>query len=284
VTRAVRLGAPAKVNLALAVSGRRPDGYHDLRSVFATIDLADRVRVAASPRLEVRIAPDVGAPPGEDLASRAVRAMASATGREPAAFVHIRKRIPVAAGLGGGSSDAGAVLRALATIWQRDDVDLVALGAAVGSDVPFFATGARAAFVTGRGERVDPLPAPPAVHVVVVRSRFRLATRDVFAALRDEDRGAAAAVDALRDAFARGRVTPQVLRDNAHNDLLGPAERICPAIADARLLASQHGIALTLTGSGPTLFAIADDRRDALRITRILRRIGLLANAQTMAD
>jgi 4-diphosphocytidyl-2-C-methyl-D-erythritol kinase len=283
MTRAVTLRAPAKINLALAVGGKRDDGYHELRSVFATIDLADRVRVAASPRLEVRIAPDVGAPPGDDLASRAVRAMANATGREPAAFVHIRKRIPVAAGLGGGSSDAGAVLRALATIWQREDVDLVALGAGVGSDVPYFVTDARVALVTGRGEKVVPLPAPSEIHVVIVRSHWRLATKDVFAALRDEDRGAAGAVDALRDALARRSASPQLLRESARNDLLAPAERLCPAIADARIRAAERGIALSLTGSGPTLFAIADDRRDALRIKRTLRRIGLQAHAQTMA-
>jgi len=275
--------APAKINLALAVTGRRDDGYHELRSVFATIDLADRVRVAECRRLEVRIAPDVGAPRGEDLASRAVRAFAAAAGREPAAFVHIRKRVPVASGLGGGSSDAGAVLRALATIWQREDVDLVGLAATVGSDVPFFVTGARVAFVSGRGERVEPLPAPAATHLVIVRSRERLATRDVFAALRSDDRGAAAAVDTLHDAFAHQRVTPQLLREHARSDLLGPAERLCPAIADARSRARQRGITLSLTGSGPTLFAIADDRRDALRMARLLRRIGLVAHAHTMA-
>lgn len=283
VTRAVTLLAPAKINLALAVTGKRDDGYHDLRSVLATIDLADRVRVAPQRRLEVRIAPDVGAPRGEDLASRAVRAMATATGREPTAFVHIRKRVPVAAGLGGGSSDAGAVLRALATIWRREDVDLVALAATVGSDVPFFASGARVAFVGGRGERVDPLPDPGVTHVVVVRSSARLATKDVFAELRSGDRGAAAAADVLREAFARGTVTPQLLRDNARNDLLGPAERLCPAVADARTRAAERGIALALSGSGPTLFAIADDRRDALRTARILRRLGLVAHAHTMA-
>jgi 4-diphosphocytidyl-2-C-methyl-D-erythritol kinase len=283
VTRAVTLLAPAKINLALAVSAKRDDGYHELRSVFATIDLADRVRVAPHRRLEVRIAPGVGASPGDDLASRAVRAMAAATGREAAAFVHIRKRVPVAAGLGGGSSDAGAVLRALATIWRREDVDLVTLAARVGSDVPFFVSGARVAFVTGRGERVAPLPDPPTTHIVIVRVQARLATTHVFAALQSEDRGAAGSVDALRDAFARGGVTPQVLRDNTRNDLLGPAERLCLAVADARSRAAQRGIALSLTGSGPTLFAIADDRRDALRIARILRRTGLAAHAHTMA-
>jgi 4-diphosphocytidyl-2-C-methyl-D-erythritol kinase len=283
VTRAVTLLAPAKVNLALAVMGKRADGYHELRSVFATIDLADRVRVVANRTLEVRIAPDVGAPPGEDLASWAVRAMATASHREPSAFVHIRKRVPVAAGLGGGSSDAGAVLRALATIWQPKDVDLVAVATTVGSDVPFFISGARVAFVGGRGERVDQLPDPPVTHLVTVRMRERLATKDVFAALRDDDRGAAAAVERLRVAFAHREVTPQLLRDNARNDLLGPAERLCPAIADARTRAADKGIALSLTGSGPTLFAIADDRRDALRITRILRRLGLMAHPHRVA-
>jgi 4-diphosphocytidyl-2-C-methyl-D-erythritol kinase len=283
VTRGVALLAPAKINLALAVVGKRDDGYHELRSVFATIDLADRVRVATHRRLEVRIAPDVGAPRGDDLASRAVRAMAAATAHEAAAFVHIRKRVPVAAGLGGGSSDAGAVLRALATMWQRGDIDLVALAATVGSDVPFFASGARVAFVGGRGERVEPVPDPPAMHVVIVRIRARLVTEHVFGAVRGEDRGAAAAVDALRDAFARGRVTPELLRENARNDLLEPAQRLCPAVADARARAAQRGIALALTGSGPTLFAVADDRRDALKTARTLRRIGLVAHAHTVA-
>jgi 4-diphosphocytidyl-2-C-methyl-D-erythritol kinase len=283
VTRQVTLLAPAKINLALAVDGKRDDGYHDLRSVFATIDLADRVRVAANRSLEVRITPDVGAPPGEDLASRAVRAMAAAAGREANAFVHIRKRVPVAAGLGGGSSDAGAVLRALATIWKRDDVDLAAVAATVGSDVPFFVTGARVAFVGGRGERVDVLPAPSEIYVVIVRPRDRLATKEVFAALRTEDRGAARAVEVLRDAFVRRVVTPQLLRDNARNDLLGPAERLCPAVTEARSRAAERGIALGLSGSGPTLFAVANDLRDALGTARTLRRLGLTAHAHTMA-
>jgi 4-diphosphocytidyl-2-C-methyl-D-erythritol kinase len=283
VTRAVTLLAPAKINLALAVTGRREDGYHDLRSVFATIDLADRVRVAPSHRLEVRLAPDVGAPRGDDLASRAVRAMAAATGRDATAFVQIRKRVPVAAGLGGGSSDAGAVIRALATIWRRTEIDLVAVAATVGSDVPFFVRAARVALVSGRGERVDPLPDPDPMHVVIVRSRMRLSTADVFAALRSEDRGATASVDAVRDAFAQRSVTAQLLREHAKNDLLVAAERLCPEIAETRSRAAQRGIQLALSGSGPTLFMVAEDRRDALRVARTLRRMGLAAHAHTMA-
>jgi 4-diphosphocytidyl-2C-methyl-D-erythritol kinase len=176
------------------------------------------------------------------------------------------------------------VLRALASIWRRDEMDLVAVAATVGSDVPFFVTGARVAFVSGRGEKVEPLPDPNALHVVIVRSRVRLATKEVFAELRTDDRGAAEAVEVLRDAFARRTVTPQLLRENALNDLLAPAERLCPAITDARSRAAARGIALALSGSGPSLFAVADDRREALRTARILRRLGLVAHAHTMAS
>lgn len=273
--------ACAKLNLALAVVGKRPDGYHELRSVFARIDLADDVRVTGHTRLEVRNTVKIGA--GDDLAARAVRALATATGREPHAFIHIRKRIPLAAGLGGGSSDAGAVLRALVDLWKTD-VDLASVAASVGSDVPFFARDVAVALVTGRGEIVEALPAPrDPVHVVVVRPTLRLATAEVFAEVRDEDRHAAPHVDAIADAFARGAVTPDFLRVHAENDLLAPAERRCPAIASWRAAAAARGIALALTGSGPTLFAIADDRADALRMGRILGRAGLRARPYTVA-
>ncbi len=275
MSRAMSVRACAKVNLALAVAGRRADGYHDLRGVFARIELADDVRVARHTRLEVRNTVDVG--PGEDLAERAVRALAAAAGREAHAFVRIRKRIPMAAGLGGGSSDAAAVLRALAELWGTD-VDLAAVGASVGSDVPFFLRDVALALVAGRGEVVDPLPAPrDPLHLVIVRPTLRLATAAVFAELREDDRGALAHVGALADAFARGAVTPDLVRVHAENDLLAAAERLCPAIASWRSAAAARGIALALTGSGPTLFAVADDRADALRMCRMLGRAGLRA-------
>lgn len=277
MSRSTTLAAPAKLNLALAVTGRRPDGYHDLRSVFVTLDLADEVRVAAHKALEVRNTARIE---GDDLAARAVRALAAASGREPHAFVRIRKRIPVAAGLGGGSSDAGAVLRGLAPVW-RVDADLVRVAADVGSDVPFFASGASVALVSGRGEIVEPLPPPrDAIHVVVLRPTVRLATRDVFAELRRDEWGGTSHVDTLARAFAEGVVTSELVRVHAMNDLLGAAERRCDAIASWRALAASRGIALALTGSGPTLFAVADDRADALRMARILGRAGLRARPQ----
>lgn len=272
--RSIRVAARAKLNLALAVTGRREDGYHDLRSIFVTIELADDVRVATSRTLEVRNSVRVE---GEDLAARAVRVLAHATSREAKAFVRIRKRIPVEAGLGGGSSDAGAVLRALASLWNVD-VDLVHHAAEVGSDVPFFATGAAAALVTGRGEHVEPLPAPvEPLQVVLVRPTVGLATGDVFAELRRDEWGTTAHVDTLARAFRERTLSAELVRVHAVNDLLGPATRCCDAIASWRDVAAARGIALFLTGSGPTLFAVADDRADALRIARILRRSGLRA-------
>jgi 4-diphosphocytidyl-2-C-methyl-D-erythritol kinase len=266
--------APAKVNLTLEVLGPRADGYHELASVFATIDLRDRVRVAPWRALDVRIAPAVGAPAGDDLASRAVRALASASGRQALAHVRVRKRIPVAAGLGGGSSDAGAVLTGLARAWRLDGMDLAPIAARVGSDVPFFTSRAAYALVRGRGELVEALPAPELFWIALVQLREEVSTAAVFAAHRakpSKGERSARLAKALRDR----KVTVDAIRESLHNDLLEAAQRVAPAIAEARNTASAMGIDLAMSGSGPSLFALGDNRADAIRIARRLRRAGL---------
>ena len=274
MSRAVVLMTPAKVNLTLEVLGPRGDGYHELASVFATVDLRDRVRVAPSRVLDVRIAPAVGAAPGDDLASRAVRALAEASGRPALAYVRVRKRIPVASGLGGGSSDAGAVLRGLARAWRLDGVDLTPVAAQIGSDVPFFVSGAAYALVRGRGELVEPLPMAEPFWIALVHLPRGLPTAEVFAAHRatpSKGERSASLAKALRDR----KVTISVIRECLQNDLLAAAERVAPEIADARKTASALGIDLALSGSGPSLFALGEDRADAIRIARRLRRAGL---------
>jgi 4-diphosphocytidyl-2-C-methyl-D-erythritol kinase len=274
MSRAVVLKAPAKVNLTLEVLGPRPDGYHELASVFATVDLSDRVRVAPWRELDVRIAPSVGAAPGDDLASRAVRALADTSARPALAHVRIRKRIPVASGLGGGSSDAGAVLRGLARVWRLDGADLVPAATKVGSDVPFFVSGAAYAFVRGRGEVVEPLPEPDPLWIALVLLREPVSTALVFAAHRAKPSNgerSAKLAKALRDR----KVTAALVRELLHNDLLDAAERVAPAIADVRTTASALGIDLAMSGSGPSLFALGDDRPHAIRMARRLRRAGL---------
>ena len=275
MSRSVVTRAYAKVNLTLEVLRRRTDGYHELASVFATVDLADTVRVTAAPSLDVRITPDVGAAKGDDLASRAVRAYAAATGREPRALVRIRKRIPVAAGLGGGSSDAAAVLRGLASVWHTP-LPTSEVEASIGSDVPFFASGGPFAYVTGRGEHARPLPPPDVpLWIALVFPPVRLATASVFAGFDPAECGDGSASARLMRAFSEGTVTPALVRECARNDLERAAERACSWIADARASARSRGITLQLSGSGPSLFAIADDRTHALRLARALRRAGL---------
>lgn len=277
MSRRLRVLAPAKINLTLEVLGERPDGYHELASVMTTIDLRDDVRVGPARDLAVVIRPAVGAAPGDDLATRAVRALATATGHDGVAHVVVRKRIPVAAGLGGGSSDAAAVLRALAEVWHVRDADLVAVGATIGSDVPFFSAACAAARVGGRGEIVHALPSPAELWIALVTLPSRSATREVFGALGGSARGDGAATAELARLLAEGRATPGAVRGLARNDLTGAAERVNPAVREARDLARDRGVELVVSGSGPSLFAVADDRAHALRLARALRRAGLRA-------
>jgi 4-diphosphocytidyl-2-C-methyl-D-erythritol kinase len=280
MSRRVRVRAPAKVNLTLEVLGKRPDGYHEIASVMATCDVRDDIRVGPAHALEVRILPGVDAAPGDDLASRAARALASATGRDARAHIRIRKRIPIAAGLGGGSSDAGAVLRALAEMWGVH-ADLDEVGARVGSDVPFFSGGYAVAVVSGRGERVEPLPAA-GLWIALVTLPARVSTAEVYASSEGGAAGRGRATAELADLFRRGTVTGQAVRALARNDLATPAGALCPAILEARSLASRAGIDLVLSGSGPSLFAAADDRAQALSMSRALRRAGLRARARSL--
>jgi 4-diphosphocytidyl-2-C-methyl-D-erythritol kinase len=283
VSHKVWILAPAKVNLTLEVLGRRADGYHELASLMATVDLHDDVRVGPARALDVRIRPPVYAAPGQDLASRAVRAMAGACGRDPTVHVTIRKRIPVAAGLGGGSSDAGAVLRALVELWGVADVDPVRIAADVGSDVAFFAAGHALARVGGRGERVAPLAAPSdPLWISLAVLPARSATSDVFAA-HQASRSDGRATEELARLFASGAATPATVREIARNDLTNAAEHVCPLVAEARATARRHGIELVVSGSGPSLFAIADDRAHAIRMSRALRRAGIRARPHVIA-
>ena len=177
-----RLSAPAKVNLTFEALGRRADGYHEVRTVLHAISLADEVAFAPADELRLVVEPPVGAeaadaralspvvsaPTGDDnLVLRAARLLRREAGVTAGAAIRLRKRIPVAAGLGGGSSDAAATLRGLRRLWGLDlDADaLRELAAQLGSDVPFFVTGG-AALGEGRGERLTPLP--PAQGRVVV--------------------------------------------------------------------------------------------------------------------
>ena len=178
--------APAKVNRELRLGGRRPDGFQEIRSRLVSIDLADRVVVERGAGSLELLAEGLAVPEDEsNLVVRAARVLAERLGRTPDVRIRLEKRIPVGAGLGGGSSDAARTLALLARLWEAPltDEELASLGAVLGSDVPFFLTGGEAD-VTGRGERVVPLPDSPPVDLLLLVPPFAISTADAYGAFR----------------------------------------------------------------------------------------------------
>ena len=262
---AIQRQARAKVNLSLRVTGRRPDGYHELDGLTAFADAGDMVTVQDADQLQLEIVgPYAGAltqPPAptepgrENLVLRAARMLAEATGRPARAHIVLDKQLPVAGGLGGGSADAAAALHALCALWGVDPgpARLAEIGLRLGADVPVCLHG-YAAFVSGIGEWLGPAPHLPEAYVLLANPGVELATGRVFKALEGQTSGPAARWDAPpRDAGALAR---HLTRDG--NDLEGPARRLRPEI-DAVLsaLATRPGcLTARMSGSGATCFGL----------------------------
>ena len=256
--------APAKINLALHVRARRPDGYHELETLFAFVAHGDTVTLAPGP-LSLAITGPFAAGldgDGDNLILRAARAFANAFGMAEQGTFTLDKHLPVASGIGGGSADAAAALRALARVHDIaiDDPRLFALAADLGADVPACLLG-RTALGTGRGEHLEPIDGLAGMPVLLVNPGVAVSTGAVFKAWDGIDHGAMPAGDALSRARA-GR-----------NDLEGPARRIAPVIDDVlALLAVGNPVLARMSGSGATcfaLYAIAADRAGAAARIRV---------------
>jgi 4-diphosphocytidyl-2-C-methyl-D-erythritol kinase len=247
------LPAPAKLNLFLHVVGRRPDGYHLLQSVFVLIDWCDTLHIER--RDDARLARhDLGAPlPADDLCLRAARALQRESGTGLGADISIVKRLPAGAGLGGGSSDAATTLLALNHLWQLDWPlpRLLALGLALGADVPFFLAGDNA-FVEGIGERLTPIRLPRQ-WLAVIKPGASVETRAIFDSPQlARDSRAVILASFLADASASRGFGPDSF---GHNDLQPPAMSQCAEIAEAcRWLEARFGNS-RMTGSGSAVFA-----------------------------
>jgi 4-diphosphocytidyl-2-C-methyl-D-erythritol kinase len=256
--------APAKINLALHVRAREPDGYHRLETIFAFARDGDFVSAAPSSDLTLQVvgpfANSLSAGP-DNLVLRAAAALRDAAGVRAGAAITLRKDLPVASGIGGGSADAAAVLRLLARAWGTE-VPLEPIAAALGSDVPACLVG-RPVRGEGRGEMLTPLPpaSMSGLSLLLINPGVPLPTGPVFAAWDGIDRGALAHGDPLAAALA-GR-----------NDLEAPAIGLCPVIGDLLTwLRGRIGIMLArMSGSGATCFALfeqADDLAAAERAAR----------------
>lgn len=263
---------PAKLNLNLEVGPRAKDGFHPLRSIFLRIGLSDRLKVRQSTadagRDVLTLSGLDGVPVEGNLVLHAVQLLRRRSGLPlPALAIELDKQIPVAAGLAGGSSDAAAMLELAAACWGvgLSDGERLALAARLGSDVPFFSSGATAALVEGRGERVAPLGGVIGrPGVLLVTPAIAVPTAAAFAAF-DELGGPSAAGErltdelaaALRAGLAADELPAWATRLREANDLWPAAVRLAPALDTLRAgLESATGRAWLLSGSGSSLFAL----------------------------
>jgi 4-diphosphocytidyl-2-C-methyl-D-erythritol kinase len=266
----VTVRACAKINLGLEVLGRRPDGYHDLVTVFQTVDLADELTVSFGGKGLRLVAAGLEVPDGRDnLCLRAAEIYFEAAGVEPAATVELVKRIPIGAGLGGGSSDAAATICALQGVIGAD-VNLQALAAEIGSDVAFFINGGTA-LGEGRGERLSTSARAASGNVVIAKPDLAISTAEAYGLLGPESYSPGAVTRRLFEHLQEGTR----LLDSADmlvNVFQPIVETRYPEVGVLRedMLAAGAAVAM-LSGSGSAvfgLFATADQARDCAEALR----------------
>lgn len=271
---ALTVPAYAKLNLTLDVVGKRPDGYHDLCMVMQSIGLKDELILETAPGDGVHIRTNMSYLPsdGRNLAAAAARRFFEAAGQSVQLSIDLRKKIPVCAGMGGGSSDAAAVLRALNQLTGAglSTGELAAIGERVGSDVPFCVLGGTA-LAEGKGERLTPLRALPPCAIVVCKPGFSISTPELFGALsgkrlrrRPDTQGVLAALEA-------GDLTGVARRMyNVFEDVLPPRQaRTVEELKTA--LITDGALGACMSGTGPTVFGLFARQEAAQRAAQALR-------------
>jgi 4-diphosphocytidyl-2-C-methyl-D-erythritol kinase len=283
----VTVFAPAKLNLFLNVLGKREDGYHELESLMVSVGLYDTLTFSDDSPGQVTLRcrdggrPARGMPPrdlpesGEDnLVMRAARLLQTATGTRRGAKIDLVKRIPLSAGLAGGSSDAAAALAGLNRLWdlRLSLPELSALAARIGSDVPFFLCIAPAAICRGRGEVVEPLRLSSRFWFVIARPQSGLSTAEVYRHCRPSTTARSAGELALR--LARGRL--QAAAGLFHNSLQEPAERLSADVTRLKTaFARQPFAGHMMSGSGTSYFGLCRSRRQAVQLASRLKAMRL---------
>lgn len=274
MTFSLKLAAPAKLNLYLHITGKRPDGYHLLDGLVAFIDVYDTLEIAAAPALTFSakgpFAGDLGDDPSSNLVVRAARDLAAAVGREPNVALALTKVLPVASGIGGGSADAAACLRGLARLWGLDPAgaEVRAVAEGLGADIPVCVDG-RAVFIGGIGTELDPAPKLPSAELLLVNPGIALPTPDVY---RTRTGAFSPAMRFDRaPANARDLATLLALR---HNDLTAPAIARVPQIETVldAIAACGGNLLARMSGSGATCFSVFDDAAGAGRAAAEIMR------------
>lgn len=262
--------AYAKINLALDVLGRREDGYHEIRSVVQTIDLYDRIRLTLkqSQAIELVCKGD-GVPSGNtNLAYQAAQLLQERTHTLKGVRIELEKNIPIAAGLGGGSADAAAVIKGLNVLWELglEEWEMLRLCEELGSDVPYCLLGGTA-LIQGRGEVLTPLEPIDELWLVLVRPRISVSTQRVYQAWRDFAPGEPMVEQMLAAVQLGGSKT---IAQSLGNMLEPVAFHMFPEIAKIKTMVSTGSLGALMSGSGPTVFGIMENEDSAKKLHSLL--------------
>ncbi|GAK43141.1 4-(cytidine 5'-diphospho)-2-C-methyl-D-erythritol kinase [Paenibacillus urinalis] len=265
--------APAKINLMLDVLHKRSDGYHEVEMIMTMVDLADRIEMSEIKRDTIMISSQAGYIPLDEknLAFQAAKLVKDRYDVKKGVYIHLDKKIPVAAGLAGGSSDAAATLRGLNKLWGLNisDEELRLLGAELGSDVPFCITGGTA-LATGRGEQLHQLPNPPQCWVVLAKPPINVSTAEVYGRVRSDQIQRHPSAKRMEDAI-RNQSFAGVCKElgNALEDVTLKLHPEVGQLKEAMMKLGADGV--LMSGSGPTVFGLVSKESKVPRIYNGLR-------------
>ncbi|WP_438497461.1 4-(cytidine 5'-diphospho)-2-C-methyl-D-erythritol kinase [Paenibacillus sp. IHBB 3054] len=265
--------APAKINLMLDVLHKRPDGFHEVEMIMTMVDLADRLELSEMKRDSIIISSQAGYIPLDEknLAFQAARLIKDRYNVKSGVHIHLDKRIPVAAGLAGGSSDAAATLRGLNRLWRLGipAQELQELGAELGSDVPFCVTGGTA-LATGRGERLTPIENPPQCWVVLAKPPINVSTAEVYGRVRANDIAVHPSAMRMQEAIAAGDFNAVCAGlGNVLEDVTLKLHPEVQQLKEAMMKLGADGV--LMSGSGPTVFGLVSKQSKVARIYNGLR-------------
>lgn len=263
--------APAKINLFLHVLRKRPDGYHDLASFMQKVTLCDELTFSPRPTSSgiTVLCPDSDLPASEDnLIYRAAKTLFSYVNCQPGIEINLIKKIPIAAGLGGGSSDAATTLISLNDIFgfHLTKKELMKIGTKLGADVPFFIFG-NCALAEGIGDKLKSWEKLPKLNIVLINPRFSLSTKTVY-----ENLNLRLTKERINYSIPRFFTVSDILRE-MHNDLETVSLRMHPELADIKQVLLRNGaLGAMMSGSGPTIFGIFTDEDTAKKAAEAIKR------------
>jgi 4-diphosphocytidyl-2-C-methyl-D-erythritol kinase len=268
------ISARAKVNLGLEILGRRPNGFHDVMTILQEIDLADRLTFVDAAELTLESNLPALADDPDNLVLRAARRLQVAAGVRRGAEIHLDKLIPIAAGLGGGSSDAAATLIALNRLWEigMSHAELLDVAREIGTDVAFFLAGGTQ-LATGLGDQLEPLPRP-LLWVVLIPgfSSVPDKTRRLYAALRPDDWSDGREVAEVAALLRAGKSIARLPLPSGFSRV---TRDMFPELANALAVMRRAGAVPSLCGAGPSIMSVHDDHDEARRVAENVRRDGL---------